>query len=246
MAEFLEAAFSFPTAFFSLLLALVLLYWLTVILGALDLDSLDSLMGLEGAEGAAEGALEGLDGGGFGEAGELGDAAGAEAAEGASEGLMDRLGVSGVPITISLSFFALFGWILSYAGMKMLDDSGAVAGFAVSGALIGVVAMLIGLVATVIAVRPLRRVFAIAGARSRASFVGSVCRITTGRADGDFGQAEIDDGGAGLIVQVRCNEENQLRRGSQALVFDYDPDREVFKVVPLEDDLLRDVDSRPN
>ncbi|MEE8583335.1 MAG: hypothetical protein V3T83_00625 [Acidobacteriota bacterium] len=246
MAEFVETAFSFPTAIFSVLLALVLLYWLTVILGALDLDSLDSWMGLEGAEGAAQGALEGLDGGGFGDGAELGDAAGAEGAEGASEGLMDRLGVSGVPITIILSFFALFGWIISYAGMQMLDDSGAVAGLAVSGALIGVAAMLIGLVATVIAVRPLRRLFAIAGAPSRASFVGSVCRISTGRVDEDFGQAEIDDGGAGLIVQVRCNEENQLRRGSQALIFDYDPDGEVFKVVALEDDLLRDAGSRTN
>ncbi len=243
MAEFLEAAFTFPTAFFSVLLALVLLYWLTVILGALDLDSLDSLMGLEGAEGAAEGALEGLDGGDFGDAAEAGDASGTEVADGASEGLMDRLGVSGVPITITLSFFALFGWILSFAGMRWLGDSEVVAGFAVSGALVGVVAMLIGLIATVIAVRPFRRVFAIAGARSRASFVGSVCRITTGRVNDDFGQAEIDDGGAGSLVQVRCFEVNQLRRGSQALIFDYDKEREVFKVVALEDDLLQDADS---
>lgn len=239
MAEFLEAAFSFPTAVFSVLLGLMLLYWLTVILGALDLDSLDSLMGLEGAEGGAEGALEGLEGA------EGADAAGAEGAEGASEGLFDRLGISGVPITITLSFFALFGWALSYLGMQYLGDSGAVAGFAFSGALIGAVAMLIGLAAAIIAVRPLRQVFAIAGARSRISFVGSVCRVTTGRVNADFGQAEIDDGGAGSLVQVRCSEENQLHRGSQALIFDYDPAREVFKVVPLDDDLLRDAKSRP-
>lgn len=245
MAEFLDAAFTFPTAVFTVLLAFVLLYWLTVILGALDLDTLDGLLGVEGAEGAADGALEGLDSGDFADAGDAGDLADAEGAEGTSGGWLDRLGVSGVPLTITLSFFAFFGWILSYLGMKYFANAGVVAGWAVSGALVGVLAIAAGLVASIVAVRPLRRVFSTPGARGRASFVGSVCRVATGRVDADFGQAEVDDGGAGLLVQVRCSEENQLRRGSHALIFDYDSAREVFKVVPLEDDLLKNAKDRP-
>lgn len=244
MAEFLDAAFTFPTAVFSVLLAFALLYWLTVILGALDLDTLDGLLGLEGAEGAADGALEGLDAGDISDAGDVGEMADADGSD-ASGGWLDKLGVSGVPLTITLSFFAFFGWILSYLGMKYFANAGAVAGWAVSGALVGVLAMAAGLAAAVVAVRPMRRVFSTPGARGRASFVGSVCRVATGRVDADFGQAEVDDGGAGLLVQVRCTEENQLRRGAQALIFDYDPTREVFRVVPLEDDLLKDAKARP-
>ena len=59
MSEFLSQAFAFPTVIFSVLLGFVMLYWLFVIIGALDLDVLDAAAGLEGAEGAIDGVAEG-------------------------------------------------------------------------------------------------------------------------------------------------------------------------------------------
>ena len=47
MAEFLTASFAFPTSIFTTLLGLVVLYWLTVILGFIDVESADSLAGLD-------------------------------------------------------------------------------------------------------------------------------------------------------------------------------------------------------
>jgi hypothetical protein len=43
MADFLRAAFAFPTGFFSVLLAAVLVYWLAVIAGALELELMDGI-----------------------------------------------------------------------------------------------------------------------------------------------------------------------------------------------------------
>ena len=63
---------------------------------------------------------------------------------------------------------------------------------------------------------------------------GRTCRITTLRVDGTFGQAEIDDGGAGLVAQVRCLRSNRLTRDTQALVFDYDEAEGVYHVAPLD------------
>ncbi len=54
------------------------------------------------------------------------------------------------------------------------------------------------------------------------------------RVDGEFGQAEIEDGGAGLLVQVRSEEPNSLTRGSHALVFEYDNAEGVYHITEVE------------
>ena len=53
--SFLAIAMAFPTVIYSLLLGLALVYWIFVIVGALDIDMFDF-------GSAADGALEGVDG----------------------------------------------------------------------------------------------------------------------------------------------------------------------------------------
>jgi hypothetical protein len=64
MTEVLAASLAFPAVIFTVALALALIYWLFVLLGAVDLDLLGGAHGhaapdLGGLEGAAKGALEG-------------------------------------------------------------------------------------------------------------------------------------------------------------------------------------------
>ena len=83
MPELLAAALAFPTVIYTILLVVVVVYWLFVVLGALDIDMLDigdadGLLegGTEGgAEALAEGAVEGLADGAFEGAGEALDGA---------------------------------------------------------------------------------------------------------------------------------------------------------------------------
>ncbi|HSR52097.1 MAG TPA: hypothetical protein VLV83_14795 [Acidobacteriota bacterium] len=241
MTEFLSEILAFPTVLFTVLLGLCLLYWLTVILGALDLDLFDSLLGLEGAEGALE-SLEALDAVDAVEAVDAVDAAGgADAADAASGGFLDSLGIGGVPVLISLTFLSLFGWMVSYLGMRLVDDPAWVLGGAVTAGLVLLVSLGLGMLGAVVAVRPMRRFFNTPDARTHSSLVGSICTIATSSVDAEFGQAEIDDSGAGLLVQVRCGAGNQLKRGDKALIFDYDPKKQAFRVEPLEDNTLADL-----
>ncbi|HSR69656.1 MAG TPA: hypothetical protein VLU25_17120 [Acidobacteriota bacterium] len=243
MSEFLSEILAFPTVIFSGLLGLCLLYWLTVILGALDLDLFDSLMGLDGAEGALESlealdavdAVDAVDAASAADVASAGDAA--DAADAASGGFLDALGISGVPILISFSFLALFGWMISYLGMQLVDDPAWVLGGTLTAGLVLVSSAGLGTLATILTVRPMRRFFTTPDARTHSSLVGSVCTITTSSVDAEFGQGEIDDSAAGLLVQVRCAEDNEMKRGDKALIFDYDPRKQAFKVVPLEDSL---------
>lgn len=229
--DFLTNAFAFPTAIWSVLLIFVLLYWLLVILGALDLDVLDGVLG--GADGAADGALDGaLDGG----------AEGFDTGDGAHEGvlasLLATLGLGGVPLTVALSVLIFLGWVLTYLGMELWRRAGlAILGGVAAGIVVAGVALALALVSTSLALRPLRGTFRTQEATSRHELIGRICKLTTLRADTGFGQAEIDDGGSPVLMQVRCLRPNQLTRGAQAIVYDYDREREVFLIAPLDANL---------
>jgi hypothetical protein len=260
MGEFLSAILAFPTVIFTAALTLVLLYWLIVLVGLLDVDALDPSAALEGSlEGAVDGALDGaLDGavegaaegaaeaGLEGAAGEGVDAGDADVEmSGLARGLQ-ALGLYQVPLTLSLSLLIFFSWILCFLGMRFLRGAlpaswlGSSLALLGLGSLVGLLALILGMLFTTWAVRPLRPVFQTHDAPRRATFVGRLCTITTGRVDAGFGQAEIEDGGGGLRVDVRCFEENSLKRGSRALVFDYDAKAGVYHVSPAQEGLGED------
>jgi len=227
MGEFLAEILAFPTVVFTVLLGFVLLYWAIVLLGLLEIDVLDPGGTVESVDGALDAA--------GGDAGDAGDVDGSGLARG-----LQAIGLSQVPLTMSLSVLVFFGWALSYLGMRFARGLApatwieARLGEVALGAAIGVVAVLAAFYLTLIAIRPLRPLFVLHNAPLRRSFVGKVCTVTSSRVDGEFGQAEIEDGGAGLRVDVRCREENDLTRGSKALVYHYDAKEEVYHVSPAE------------
>lgn len=234
--QLLAEMFAFPTAIFSVLLALSLLYWLFVIVGALDIDMLDFGEAAEGmmegaaegaAEAAAEGALEGIAEG----AAEAGAEGAAEAGAEASAGLISALRLRSAPATVVLSLIFLFGWMISFAGARALADWG------LTGALVGaglmVVAFFVALPITSIVIRPLAPVFEPAHARTRDDLVGQSCFISTQKVTERFGQANCHLGGDDLLIQVRCDRYNDLKKGAEALIIDYDREREAYLVEPL-------------
>jgi len=194
----------FPTVVFTTLLALVAAFWLVVIAGGLDVDA-------------------------------LGDAGVPDAANADVPGLMSTFGLRGVPVTVSLSFFVLFGWATSLAATSILTPVLApVVGGVAASLLVVLVACAAGLCLASLSVRPLRRLFAAPVAPSNVALVGKVCTVTTLRVNGSFGQAELEDGGAGLLLQVRAEEPNELTKGSRVLIFDYDADDGVYHVTGSE------------
>lgn len=242
MSEFLAIAFGVPTIFFTVLLVLVVVYWITVLLGAVDLDLLDGAFDLDIDIDAPDLEVPDLEVGDVGdvanadldiEAGDPGDLDASDSSGGLA-GLIKMLGLSGVPLTISLSLLVLFGWILSYV---VSDLMGGAAGWL--SLLVAAISTGAALALTSLSIRPLRPVFRIQSAPGHRDLVGQVCIVTTGRVDTAFGQAEVaNPEGAPILVQVRCpDSDNGLGRGSKALIFDYDARRQVFLVSPLDPDL---------
>ncbi len=264
MSSFWHTIISFPTVVLTVPLALVVAYWGAVFSGLLDFGE-GGGGDLDGAlEGSLEGALEvadldfdvdaGLEGALDGDAAL--DADGLfdgplsvlRAPLGCIGSVLGTFGLVGVPLTMVLSLLLFFGWLLSFGGTRLLAKVGigvaAVGGLTLLASLsvLGG-AVFLGLALTSVAVRPLKPLFKIHTARSRQEWVGSVCTIRTGSVDKDFGQGEIDDGGAGLLLDVRCLEPNTLRRGSPALIYDHDAKRDVYLVNSRGAEIQRNLDS---
>jgi hypothetical protein len=226
MIELLDAATAFPTVVFTALLAVVALYWCFVIVGALDHDVLGAAHGATGAhDGASDALVDGVTADG-------GSALGHEGLP----AVLNALGIRGVPLTVWLSVVILFSWAFTLLGMQFAGPAAAqVLNPVLSGALVALAGVGASLAATAVVVRPLSRLNVTHTAVGHRALVGKVCRVTTLRVDAGFGQAEIADGGAGLLVQVRCAEPNDLTRGSEALIFDYDPGEGYFHVARFDD-----------
>ena len=211
MTEFLDAILAFPTVLFTILLGVVTAYWLFVMLGALDVDLLGDVDGGEVIDADGDGSPDGF------------------------AGVIHSLGLAGVPLTLVLSLLVLAAWVLCLISMQILDSRSAAIGAGVA-----LVSFALAIPLTALAVRPMRRFFVSHPALENRSLVGKVCRVTTLSVNERYGQAEIEDGGAGLLIQVRYNGPGRLARGDQALIFDYK--EEVFQVAPVGEALQRSLE----
>ena len=258
MSEVLRLALSFPSVVYTVLLGVVLVYWLFVVVGAVHLgegsdgalDGFDpeaALAAGKGAlEGAAKGALQGhLDGmaesaGDIGDGGDGGDGGDADANDGSAIALLvNALHLRSVPATTILSFVITFSWLVCTIGMQIVSrylSPGADAWLPWALLFSSPIA---ALPLTSLAARPLAKVFKHRQATSRSDLIGKTCVVRTGTVTGTFGEALLEDGGAGLVVRVRVDRELTVKRGDQMLIVDWDSAHESFLVEPVDELLAK-------
>jgi hypothetical protein len=219
MQEFLQNLLQLPTLFFGAGLAISVLYWLLIIIGAADLNPFDGAEGAlkGGVEGAAKGVAEGI-----------GEGASAVKASFLTEAL-SFLGLTKVPVTISFSLFSLFAWFLSYATRHALDPilPNVLSALAATG-----VAVVGGFGITSLMTKPLSGLFKEKHRPGGKGLVGRTVRITTEVVDATRGQGEVDDGAGGITVSIRC-ESGTLKRGDEAVILEAEPEAGLYWVEPL-------------
>jgi hypothetical protein len=194
-----DLVLSFPTVVYVALSLVCSLYWMLVILGAVDVDGIDAAVG---KVSAVDGVVAGLKGG--------------------SHAIADALAAAGlakVPLTVSLTLFGLFGAFVSLSTSYLLGP--IVPSFLT--ALISTICSVVGAgLSTAVAVRPLAGLFA-DGASSKAGGRAMIGRSVTITIDADdhSGQARTDDEG---IVSVRCAPGQRLARGEEGILMDVSDD----------------------
>lgn len=227
MSSLFAALTSFPAVVYTVLLGVVLVYWLLAIIGLVDFEAgADVDIGADAA-----------DAGDAGDAGDIGDAG-----DGGPEGLsglaawLVAFGLNGVPFSIVVSLLALVGWFLtgmaSLTLLPLVPD--ALRWAAGAGVLLAAAALSIVIAAQL--VRPMRGLFVTHRAISNAALVGQVCKVLTGVVDERQGRAEVAQRGAGINIRVWAPAPNSLRRGDAALITEYDPARQRYRIDALPPD----------
>jgi hypothetical protein len=210
VTEFISVVAGFPTVVFSVLLAVIFLYWLLAIAGAVDIDVLDFDVDMDTDFDADAPGIGGL------------------------TGLLSTLGLSGPPVTVILSLLIVLSWLLSYfssAHLLSLFSTGTL--HYIVGAVLSVLCLAVSIPITALIIKPLKGMFVVHGAKSKSHYTGSLCKITTLEVTDKFGQAEIDDGEAGIIISVRNRYPNDLKKGDKAVVISYDQNKGVYEVEPV-------------
>lgn len=201
----------YPTFVFTGLVMFVTLYWLVSLLGMVDMDAVD--LGDAGSE------VSDLSSAGF------------------FSGLLLKFGLYGVPLIIILTLISLIGWVLSYLYSSLLHqyfDSGLLYWLFGTGALLLVLVISMWLTGLIIA--PIRKNMASLPKRNAANNIGKIAIVRTLSVTDKHGEAELNDGGAGLILRIRTDmNDKPLKQGDQVLLVDYVNEANVYKVKPLKD-----------
>lgn len=209
MEQFVYTAFSFPTVVFTFLLALAVLFWMVSLVGLFDSDGL--VDGLDGGDGGFEGT------------------------QGFLAGLLWRFRLVGYPLALVFTLVALLGWWICYYAMFFIGLALPLGWLRFPvGALLLPFALYAAAWLAGRLMRPLRRFFVQSEVSAR-GFVGQTAVVRTSEVNAHFGEALLDDGGAGLIVQVRSR--TVLDHGARVVLLEFDADRHVYHVVS-EDDFL--------
>lgn len=187
---------------------LVLLFWLSAILGAIDIEIFD----FDGPDLDMDADVD-MD---------------AHSTAGGLIGLMNALGLTGVPLSISLSLWILFSWILVFMGDYWIL-SNLQTGFWADWFIYYPLALMLLIVCVVLTapvtslcIRPMRGLFVTHEARSSNSLIGEFCRIDSLEVSESFGYARIDHEGNDFRINVWAQHPNALRKGDLALVMAFD------------------------
>lgn len=207
MSEFLAALVALPTIIFTSLLGLVLLYWLTVIAGALDID-----LGSPDHGHDADMTPGGHD----------------------THGFLEFLSIGKVPVTITISVFVFLAWMLSMAGELWLRGlfTTILPNALFSLALFPVV-VIPAVMMTAFAVRPFRMLFNLHVEHGEEGLIGRMVRITSRTADHQFGTATCDNAGPGILLNVVCRDGVTLKRDDMAVVVEFDATKQLYHVAPF-------------
>jgi coproporphyrinogen III oxidase len=141
-----------------------------------------------------------------------------------------------VPRSIALTFFFFFfGWIVCHSVTMLFGEAlSEMVPHVVWGSVLFVVGIFVSLILSNFVAVPVAPFFREQAAPRKRDLVGTIVEVRTGRVDRQFGNAEADNRGAGLLVEVRC-EPGKLKRGDRALVVHYDAKLDAYEIQPLDE-----------
>jgi hypothetical protein len=210
---FTEVISSYPTSVYTVVLGIMLIFWIFAILGMFDIDIFPSDSGDDvfDADMDLDAEMPGF------------------------IGLLHTLGLTGVPLTLVISIIALLGFTLSYlASAWVLMPLGSDLLRYLLGSAVLVVSFAIAIPITAQAVKPMKPLFVKHYAPSKRDYIGHLCVVTSSKVDSEFGIGTVETHGAPLQLDIRAQEGEAHPKGTRLRIADYDPAQDTFEVITEE------------
>jgi len=217
MVELISAAFAPVNVVFTVLLLLTGLYWITVILGVLDInlfdvDVVDSSPEI-GMDADADVGLDGME-------------------MGIGRSILLFFYVGEVPTMILVSILVLSLWTFSVLGNYYLNPGGSF--------LVATPIFIGNLVASAFVMKlftvPLKRLYVMLNKDYNApgDVIGRICRVVTTHVSKDkMGQAEVPTKGAPILLNVLSQDEHVFRKGEEAVIVALDKQKGTYLIAPV-------------
>lgn len=203
---------SFPTIIFTVLLGVSVVYWAGAVLGIVDIDFLnvdaDFDLNIDSPHSVPD----------------------------TLAALLMRGGLIGVPVVITLTIIFMLGWFICYYLVHFLMGG-------ISNGwlrfLVGIPIFAVSLIGaawlTSFLIKPMKSFFDKATTQKHKHILGQRAVVRTSRVDANFGEAVLDDGGAGLILKIRSTEDETFKEGDRVVIFERLDSNNVYRVISEEE-----------
>ena len=135
--------------------------------------------------------------------------------------MLAKLGLAGVPVMLVLTVLAFIGWLGAYFVHLLLLAHLPDGLRLLAGLVVDIAVLVPGVFVTALLLRP----------ADAAPILGRTAIVSTAQVTGDYGTATVDDGGAGLILQVRHEGAGQFTRGDRVVLIEYLESQHAYRVM---------------
>ncbi|QCK16848.1 OB-fold-containig protein [Mangrovivirga cuniculi] len=205
MNEVLAASVSPANIIITALAIFVVVYWITVIIGLLDMDLFDIDVDLD-ADAEIDGASVMW-----------------------LNNVLAFFNLGQVPVMIFFTFLIIPSWTISMIINDLIGNSSIILGIPV---LLG--SLILGLFIAKFMTMPFVKIFGKLNSSGDAGdvLIGKVCTITIPASKIKTGQAKVSTKGAPHILNVRTTTDSKMSNGETGLVLEYRKDQNIYLIEP--------------
>lgn len=193
-----------PTA----LLIFVLIYWLIVLLGLVDIDSFDIDVDID---------ME------------------AEIHGGGSAGWLNHVlyffNLGQVPLMLFLSFLAMAMWLLAIISTEYLAFNSEILSYVLL-----IPNFIVSLFIAKLLTQPFVKLFTALENHvdDNTEVIGKICKVILNTTDEKMGQAKVEGNGSVVLLNIKTRKGTSLNKGETGLVIDYIPEKSYYIIEPYE------------
>lgn len=211
MNTFHLLATSFPTVIFTVILIVCMIFWLFSVLGLADIEILDFDTEID--------ANNNLDT-------SIGFA-----------GILLKLGLNGVPLTIVITLIAITGWTLSYFSMyfavKLMSIDSSV--FWIIKPTVFLASLHLSIVATSIAIKPLRKLFKAVNSHEEKHILGQTVTVRSSTVTEKNGEGILIQDGADILLNIRSSNNELYKKGDQVVVIEQIGNENLYRIISISE-----------